>query len=140
MTREQKKQVALDLYLRTSKTLIEIGEIVDTNEKTIRIWRDKYNWEELRSAETAVKSQVISNLYKAILSLSKDETEQIKNIKEIAKLTNIIEKLSQEPTISIYIQIFQEFNEFLKNKGMIKVAQQFNAEQSIFIKTKAGVI
>lgn len=140
MTKDQKKQVALDLYLRTEKTLQEIADVVDINEKTLRTWRDKYNWETLRSAETSVKTEVIRNLYKKISELSKNDVEKTENIKEIYRLSSIIEKLNQNATLSIYIQVFQEFNEFLKKQGKLGTAKEFNLQQQIFIKEKAGLI
>lgn len=132
------RQVAYTLFLQGTKTLIEIGEICGVSEKTIRNWKEKYKWEDLKVAENSTQDLIVSFLNKAILELMQEEEGRgtITNIKEIARLTSIKEKHSSKLPLATYFAVFKDFNEYLKNIGELQLAKAVNKFQTSFIQNK----
>jgi transposase len=132
------KQVAYTLFLQGSKTLIEIAEITGVSEKTIRNWKEKYKWDDLKVAENSTQDLIVNYLNKAMLELMQENEGKgtITNIKEISRLTVIKEKHSSKLPLAIYFAVFKDFNEYLKNIGELSLAKQFNTFQNSFIQNK----
>lgn len=132
------KQVAYTLFLQGTKTIIEIAEIVGVSEKSIRNWKEKYKWDDLKVAENSTQDLIVNYLNKAILELMQENEGRgtITNIKEIARLTKLKEVHSSKLPLATYFAVFKDFNEYLKNIGELTLAKQFNTFQNTFIQNK----
>lgn len=124
----------MDLFINTDKTQKEICEIVGWSERTFTSYKNKENWEEIRSATLLSPNVIIRNLYKKLA----DETADGKSIDpdKIAKLASSIEKLSdRRNTISAIINVFKEFTAFLMPLNS-NLAKEVNTYQKQFIDHK----
>jgi len=135
--KQHKKDLALDLYLRSDKTREQIAALCEIHPNTLANWIKKDNWENIKSAEVAIAPKVIDNLYKKILSLSESDDKSTKFAREIAMLVNAIEKISHKPVLSHYIECFKAFNQYLIDSGDFQTAKLLNEKQAHFIQFKS---
>lgn len=133
--RQQKRDLAFDLYLNTDKSQKEICEIVGWTEKTFSENKDKGNWEELKGAETITSRKIIANLYQQLHDLS---DKPIVHADKIIKLANAIEKLSgKKVTLSNSINVFKDFTIYAFGIDA-ELAKKINQLQNQYIQYKAN--
>ncbi|WP_299460584.1 hypothetical protein [uncultured Microscilla sp.] len=115
LTRTQKKEIALDLYLHTHYTQKEICEIVGWTQPTFTSNKQKFQWDTLRDATTKTPEIVLTNLYKLLEKLTKESLEGDYYAKDIAMIAGAIEKQEKRITnLSTYIQACKIFVEWLQ--------------------------
>ena len=133
LSNDDKKAVALDLYLNTDKSQNEISNIVSVTPKTLSNWKNNGDWELLKQAQTITSKNIIFNLYK------KAHDESLKddmNADKMIKIATSIEKLSdRRVTIAQIINVFQEFTTYAFNKDA-DLAKQINVMQKEFVEHK----
>lgn len=126
LTREQKREVALDLYLHTHYTQKEICEIVGWSEPTFGANKKRYNWDNLKETTTRTPEIILTNLYKLLEKLTKESLEGDYYAKDIAMIAGAIEKQEKRITnLSTYIQVCQMFTDWLKPVNL-SLAQEFS--------------
>ncbi|MDY3352306.1 helix-turn-helix domain containing protein [Riemerella anatipestifer] len=135
LNREDKKAVALDLFLDTDKTQKEIAEIVGVTEKTLTKWKLEGEWDKIKSASTITARNIIDNIYLKMHELSQsDKLEADKLI----KLASTIEKLSDKKvTISQIINVFKDFTTWAFGEDP-ELAKQINLLQKKYVNHKIG--
>ncbi|WP_434575520.1 helix-turn-helix domain-containing protein [Riemerella anatipestifer] len=135
LNREDKKAVALDLFLDTDKTQKEIAEIVGVTEKTLTKWKLEGEWDKIKSASTITARNIIDNIYQKMHELSQsDKLEADKLI----KLASTIEKLSDKKvTISQIINVFKDFTTWAFGEDP-ELAKQINLLQKKYVNHKIG--
>lgn len=135
--REQKRQLALDLYLNTDYTQKQICAIVGWSEKSFSDNKEKGKWEELKGAQTITAQKIIRNLHVRAYELS----EQGKfNADEMSKIAKSIEIFSDKRvTISSTINVFKEFTTWAFTRNP-ELAKQINILQQEFIQDKLNGI
>lgn len=133
LSNDDKKAVALDLYLNTDKSQNEIATIVNITPKTFGKWKSEGDWELLKQAQTITAKNIIYNLYrKAHEESEKDDM----NADKLIKIATSIEKLSdRKVTISHIINVFQEFTTWAFNRDA-ELAKQINRMQKEFVEHK----
>jgi transposase len=137
----KKRKVLAEEYFFAGKSQIEIAELLDTPANTINRWVAEGDWKKLRDAKTITRDKLVSNMISQIVAmedLAKQEN-RILNAKEtdsINKLASAIEKLDKKVNISVYIQVFKEFNEYLLKEDL-ELAKQVTRFQTAFIHSKA---
>src|SRR5690606_26007390 len=97
-------------------------------------YKQKENWEELKSASAITSQKIIRNLYQRL----NDLTEEGKTLDadKIIKLANSIEKHSdRRATISNTINVFKEFTSWMMERDS-ELAKQINSYQKEFIDHK----
>ena len=115
MNRNDKKQLAQDLYLNTDYSQKQIALAVGVAEKTLSEWARKGQWKELRGALTLTPERVLRNLYRQAEFLSEQSGSDF-NADKIAKLAVSIERMKpSQLTISSHINALKAFTRWLVN-------------------------
>ena len=132
---DDKKVIALELYLETDKNQKEIAMIVGVTEKTISKWIKEGDWELLKQAQTITVKNIVTNLYNQAYKLSiADEV----NADKLIKLANTIEKLqNKKVTISHIINVFKDFTTFAFSENA-ELAKQINVLQKKYVESKVA--
>jgi len=111
--------------------------MIGVSEQTVVRWKDEGKWEEIKGANNLTASQVISNLYKRALELSKDPTS---NADKIAKLAAAIDRLKPtKNTLTGHIASFMDFGDWAKRRGFVEEVKILNRLQKLFIEDFVNV-
>lgn len=130
---DDKRAIALELYITTDKTQKEICDILNITEATFTRWKQEGDWELAKQAQTITAQNIITNLYqKAYEESMKDTIDADKMI----KIANSIEKLSNKKvTISQIINVFQDFTTYAFGEDA-ELAKQINVMQRKYVDFK----
>jgi hypothetical protein len=130
LSRDKKRELALEMYLNTDKSQKEICEIVGWTEKTFTDNKEKGGWDSLKGASTITAANIIKKLY---LKLEKLVDADKIDADALVKVTKSIEFLSNKKvTISHHINCAKEFTIWLFAKKP-ELAKDFNKYQREFI-------
>ena len=90
-------------YVEDQLSLIQIGEKLNINAKTLGEWKKKGKWEEKRKTFLASQYSCYSALQELLMYLSKDALEKIKSgeVPESASLNFIAKMAEKLPKIKI---------------------------------------
>lgn len=132
---DDKKSIALELYLETDKSQKEIAIIVGVAEKTLGTWKQAGDWELLKQAQTVTVKNIITNLYNKAFELSQaDKVDADK----LVKIANTIDKLqNKKVTISHIINVFKDFTTYAFGENPT-LAKEINLLQKKYIDFKVG--
>lgn len=134
LTNKDKKNIAFDLYINTDKTQSEICDIVGWNMRTFTENKQKFNWEELKSAQELTAQKIITNIYRRLEEATKEGS--VLDPDKIIKLAKSIESLSdRKVTVSNTINVFKEFTTFLMQEDP-ELAKKINEKQKQFVTIK----
>ncbi len=134
LSKKDKADLALDLYLNTDKSQKEICEIIGWSQKTFTNYKEKNNWAELRSASALTPSKIIKRLYQRLDQLTEEGREL--NADSIIKVAKSIESIKDNKTsISAIINTFKEFTTFLMSQDP-EFAKKVNVYQKSFVNHK----
>ena len=128
LSRERKRDLALEMYLNTDKSQKEICEIVGWTEKTFTDNKEKGVWDALKGASTITAANIIRKLYLKLEDLV--DADKI-DADALIKVTKSIEFLSNKKvTISQHINCAKEFTVWLfaKNAELAKDLNKFQKE------------
>jgi len=132
--RKDKEALAFELFMHTDKTQKEIAEIAQVAEPTIRKWKEKGKWDELKSAQTLTAGNIIRQLYLRLDDLTKEGTKL--DADKIIKLANAVEKLSnKQATISQTINVFKDFIGYCMERDP-ELGKKINELQKNYINNK----
>jgi len=130
LSREQKRELALEMYLNTDKTQREICEIIGWTPKTFTENKEKGDWEALKGATTITAANIIKKLYLKLEILV--DNEKI-DADALIKVTKSIEFLSNKKvTVSQHINCSKEFTTWLFGRKP-ELAKEVNKYQLEFI-------
>lgn len=132
---DDKKSIALELYLETDKSQKEIALIVGVTEKTFSGWKIAGDWELLKQAQTVTVKNIITNLYNKAYDLSlADKVDADK----LVKIANTIDKLqNKKVTISHIINVFKDFTTWAFSENP-NLAKEINLLQKKYIDFKVS--
>lgn len=134
LSKKDKENLALDLFLNTDKSQKEICEIIGWSQKTFTNYKEKNNWAELRSASALTPSKIIKRLYQRLDNLTEEGKEL--NADSIIKVAKAIESIKDNKTsISSIINTFKEFTSYLMNTDP-EFAKKVNEHQKKFVNHK----
>jgi len=130
LSRERKRELALEMYLSTDKTQKEICEFVGWTEKTFTDNKEKGGWDSIKGASTITAQNIIKKLYLRLELLVDDKNI---NPDSLIKVAKSIEMLSNKKvTISQHINCAKEFTVWLFGKKP-ELAKEINQFQRQFI-------
>jgi len=114
-SRDNKRALALELYMNSDLNQKQICEIIGWTEKTFSENKIKFGWDELKGATTITPHKIISKLYKRLDTMTEEGMPLAAD--EIIKIAKSIEKLTDKrTTISHIINVFKEFNTFVMGR------------------------
>lgn len=119
------KQQAKNLFLDTNLSKTEIAERLGVDRRTIRIWAQEGNWENLRRSSRHLPSMVAEKCYYLIDQyashlLSENAAMSTFSLKEadaINKLASSIKKLKARSTVNESMEMFNFFLESVYRKN-----------------------
>lgn len=130
ISRDNKRELALEMYMNTDKTQKEICEIIGWTQKTFTDNKEKHGWDSLKGASTITAANIIRKLYvklEEVVDADKvDADALIKVAKSIDYMSN------KKVTISNHINCAKEFTIWLFAKNP-EMGKEFNKFQRQFI-------
>lgn len=143
LNKKQQAEFAKTLYVRESLTQKEIANRVGVTEATIRAWKEKGKWDELRAIHTISKPEMIRAWYAQINQINiaisqREEGHRYASSKEsdtLLKLSQSIKNLEAELGISEYANAFTDLLDWLKPQDLQK-AKEFSDIMDGFIKSR----
>lgn len=134
--KETEKAQALDLFLKTNLTMVEIGKALGVVSSTLSRWRTEEKWDEIKAAELNALHTTIKNLRKVISLKSTKLVEMAMNgedtsglTDEIAKLNSTLREYTGVMPLNDYISVLEEFVNFTpKEEIKIFLAKTENAK------------
>ncbi len=120
MNKSQKKQLAKELYLNTSRTLKEIASMVGVSEPTIIRWKREGNWQTLKQAWANTIDKELPRLYQQLkafnvyIETKPEGCGSAKDYDALNKLKSII-KAFDKNSLSSEIQTITNFINYLKS-------------------------
>lgn len=144
-TMKMKKDYAKMLYLQSDLTQQEIAERVGTSAQTVCKWKADDKWDSLKANFVISRQETLSRVYAQInqvfseLESVNDKGEAIiKSISSakadtLSKLASTAKALENELSISIYIDVFIKFGNWLRDADFA-LAKKMAELQDSFIK------
>jgi transcriptional regulator with XRE-family HTH domain len=143
MTIEQKKDWAKLLFLKETMSQKEIAKKVEISEQTLSKWINKERWDKLKQSIVATREEQLRIFYIQLQEFNasimlREEGNRFPDSKEsdiLIKLTNAIEKLERDTSISDHINSFTKFNEYVRKIAPIADVQKIVEFQDAFIRS-----
>jgi len=142
-----KRDYARMLYLKDNLSQAEIAERVGTSAQTITKWKTDGNWENLKANYVISRQETLSRTYQQINQIF-SELEEVNDKGEtitktisaskadtLCKLSTAAKSLETELSISVYIDVFIKFGNWLReadfatSKKMVELQDSFIKEQ-----------
>ena len=125
LTNKEKEDLALDLYLSTDKNQKEIAKSVGVSEKTIGKWITE-EWKLQKIALTITGKNLIAAYYSQLNELNeainaRDKGSRFPTSEEadiMSKIKSAIVAIDKKKNVSIYIEVFEEFTNWLRMKDL----------------------
>lgn len=141
MNNAEKKGLAKELYMHSTDTQKAIAERVKVTEKTISKWVEEGNWKNMKAAQISTKDEIVSRYMRMIgkiLELAETEDRVITDAEadRISKLNKAKDAIDKELGLSVFVQVFQEYNSYLIPLNP-ELAKENNSFQNKFINNKA---
>lgn len=146
-TMKLKRDYARMLYLKDNLTQQEIAERVGTSQQTICKWKADDNWDSLKANFLISRQETLSRTYaqinqiftelESVSDLGAVVTKSISSTKAdtLCKLAAAAKGLETELSISVYIDVFIKFGNWLReadfatSKKMVELQDSFIKEQ-----------
>lgn len=143
LSKKQLAEYARTLYIKDSLTQKEIAMKVGVTEATIRAWKEKGKWDDLRAIHTISKPEMIRAWYGQINEIntaisSREEGKRYANSKEgdtLLKLAQAIKSLESELGISDLVDSFTQLIDWVKPQDLSK-AKELGELIDAFIKSR----
>ncbi len=143
LNKKQQAEYAKTLYIKDSLTQKEIAIKVGVTEATIRAWKEKGKWDDLRAIHTISKPEMIRAWYGQINEINiaisqREEGKRYASSKEsdtLLKLAQAIKSLESELGISDLVNSFTQLIDFIKPQDLAK-AKEIGEIVDSFIKSR----
>jgi uncharacterized protein YjcR len=114
-----KRSLASMMFIQWKYDSNEIAAELDISETTLSKWRSADNWDTQRQFEGLTSQNLIKNYYEesqGIIDDAKADGRRLnsKEVDMLAKLASSIEKLNKKTSPSVAMQVFMDFNNFVK--------------------------
>ena len=142
MNNKQKKDLARQLFIYDDMPQKEIATYIATSENTISKWKQEEKWEDIKSAKSVTKEEIIRNYYHLILESQKiiKDDKRMPTASEVDaqhKMASSIEKLSgNKIVLPQIIAVFKEYDKWLVQIDP-ELAKRNSEFQKKFIQMKA---
>jgi hypothetical protein len=119
------KQQAKNLFFDTNLTKTEIAERLNVDRRTVRLWSQEGNWENLRRSSRHLPSMVAEKCYylldqyaSHLLSANGTiSTFSVKDAEAVSKLASTIKKLKARSSVNESMELFNFFLENVRRKN-----------------------
>lgn len=141
MSREQIRETAKGLYVKSGMTQKEIAALLGVSEKAVSEWRKKYDWDTAKQIQSITRKSLLEDAYKQLDAINQRITTEKKGIPDKAmsdakaECLREIEKFSDTPT-HIYIDVFEDFCAWV-SKYYPKELKRFSELSLRFIESKS---
>ena len=114
MNRDEQKQLAQALYIAGNNHQKDIAKQVGITPKTLRNWIDKHNWEDLKTAKSITRKELLTAALNQLKALNKEIEENHNGIpnKQLSDAKGVIIKeinaLSDQPLYK-YVESFEDY-------------------------------
>jgi len=145
LTIKKKKELAKELFTRTNLNQKEIAEKVGVSEKTMGNWVNdpRDNWDQLKLSIITTKESELRRLYLQLKDLNGYiETREIgrrfpspAEADTQSKLSSSIQKLETETNAGVTIDVFMNFNDFIRSSGNLEFAQAMGEWMDKYVRT-----
>ena len=135
MKNADKKNLAKNLFVKSSMNRKEIAAQVEVTEKTLRNWIELDNWEDIKNSQTITRSQLLQDSYNQLRRINEIIEEKHNGVptKELSDAKGVIRKeiehFSHQP-IYKYVECFEEFIDFLSKNNPAKMNEWAELSQS----------
>ncbi len=140
--KDEKQQLARDLFIHAGKTQTEIADMLDVNRKTVYLWMKKGKWEEIMHAASQAPGIIVSDVYDHIAAVNRkirthdDGCPTPVEVDMLRKLVKITKDIPRTYT-GAYIQAYEEVSSFMLHKD-IGHAKKFVEYADEYIRGKFG--
>lgn len=144
MPKDKEKQIARELYLNTSMTQKEIAFKLGISEQTLSKWVNNGKWDEIKTAKSITKEQLLKQAYEQLAAINKAIEErggvpdkQLSDAKGI--LVKEIALLEKNHSISTAVYIMDRFLNYVLTHNP-SIAKEVSQMQLAFIEMLANEI
>jgi len=143
LSASQKREWAMQLYLRDDLTQKQIAATVGVSENTMSKWVIEGMWEGRRKTLLTTREEIIRDLYEGLSRLNKankesledDDPETEPNYDAVSKMTRAIKNLERETGIGDMIHTARALIDFVRTEDT-EAAKVINKWADLFIKDK----
>jgi predicted transcriptional regulator len=97
------------------QSIPDIAHVLSVTTKTVEVWRDTRNWNELRVARETSSQEIVKNLYARLATMASNPDS---NPDDIAKISSAIERITDKKANSYQaLQAMQMFLDYLSLAG-----------------------
>jgi len=123
LEKEQKINDCKQLFI-SDFSIESIQKITNITSKTIRTWRDKYNWEEEKELNAIKPSEIRKLTLKQALAISKGEKLPYKT-DDISKIVAAFDRITDSRKIAVYsMESIDSFSNFMLEKAALAKGQK----------------
>jgi transposase-like protein len=145
LTNDEKKELALALYLNTDKTQKEIAGSVGISERSMSKWVVDGEWEIQKTALSITGKSLIAAFYNQLNELNeairaRDKGSRYPTSEEadiMSKIKASIIAIDKKNNLSTYVEVFEEFTNWLRVNDLVFTQQIIDVfTDFIFKKTR----
>lgn len=104
------------------QSIATIAGMLSVTTKTVEVWRDTRNWNELRVARETAPQEIVKNLYSRLADMARDQQA---NPDDIAKISSAIERITDKKANSYQaMQVMQLFQDYLVLSGKNELVRE----------------
>lgn len=139
LDKNQKRELAYQLYMNSSVTFKEVAERVGVQQKTLSRWAQEGGWQDEKAARSVTKPKLLQNFYQQILKTQEAAQEEDRPLTyqeadQLAKLANAVEKIEKD-NLSTYVRVLEGYNNWLKDVDL-ELAQKNVEYMTEFLQKK----
>ncbi len=128
--KDKEKLLAKELYLATDKSLKDISAIVAVSQNHVGRWAREGGWDNLKSARTVTKQQMIANYYKLLKDMhdniaARPTPTNVPTIQEVnimSQLTNQLAKFEKKGGLSEVVYIIEQFLQWMLKVDAVRAS------------------
>lgn len=139
INREQLRDTAKGLFVKSSMSQKEIAAALGVSEKAVCEWRKKYDWDTAKQVQSITRKSLLEDAYKQLDAINQKIADKggipdkaLSDAK--AECMREIEKFSDTPT-HVYIDVFEDLCAWL-SKNEPKLLKQVSELTLRFVESK----
>lgn len=138
MKNAEKKELARGLYVKSSLNRKQIASTVNVTEKTLRNWIELDDWDLMKDSAQITRPQLLQEAYSQLKAINQKIKDDFGNVptKELSDAKAVIRKEIEAFTtqpIHRYIEVFEEFIDFLSKNNPAILAEFATASQNFIL-------
>lgn len=140
LSKKEEREYAKMLYVNEGLNQKEISIKCGVAERTVSVWVNKYNWNQMKRSLMTVKDNQLSELYEKLERLNeeiKDKQDNLvssKDVDAIVKLTAAIQKLEHDTSVGEIIDVAKKYIDFVRGDDL-ELAKRVSDYFDLFIQS-----